>query len=189
MQLLGRKLISKTPEGTSTGIIVETEAYLGVRDMAAHTYQGRRTPRVKAMYDKAGTIYIYNMMGNLLLNVATKEEGNPEAVLIRAIQPLEGIELMEKRRKKAGYELTNGPGKMSQSLGISMEQYGTCITEPPLSIDFSKKLEPVEILKTPRIGIPNKEPWTGAPLRYIVSKNPYVSRRRGKMDLDNFGWK
>lgn len=188
-KLLGTKLISKTPEGLTTGWIVETEAYLGVKDMAAHTYQGRKTPRVKAMYEKAGTVYIYNMMGNLLLNIATKEKGNPEAVLIRAVQPIEGIELMSKRRTKTGADLTNGPGKLTQAMGITMEAYGTQITKPPLSIDFSSKKDPKKILETPRIGIPNKEEWTEAPLRYIVQENPYVSRRRGKIDLDNYGWK
>lgn len=188
IQLLGQKIISETSEGITSGWIVETEAYLGVRDMAAHTYNGRKTPRVKAMYAKAGTIYIYNMMGNLLLNVATREKGNPEAVLIRAIQPIEGIDLMKERRGKSGYELTNGPGKMTQALGLSMNQYGTMITDPPLYIDFNHKLEPYKILETPRIGIPNKEEWTEAPLRYIVSENPFVSRRRGKIDLEFMGW-
>lgn len=187
--LLGRKLISETAEGITTGWIVETEAYLGVRDMAAHTYQWRKTPRVEAMYDQAGTVYIYNMMGNLLLNITTKEIGEPEAVLIRAVQPEQGMELMEARRGKIGYELTNGPGKMTQAMGISMKEYGSSIIEPPLSIDFSIKRIPKEIIKTPRIGIPNKEEWTEAPLRYIVKENPYVSRRRGPIDLENYGWK
>lgn len=188
MQLLGRRLISETAEGVTTGWIVETEAYLGIEDMAAHTYGGRKTPRVRAMYDKPGTIYIYNMMGNLLLNIATRKEGNPQAVLIRAIQPEAGVEIMEKRRNKIGFELTNGPGKLTQALGISMKQYGTLITEPPLYIDFSQKLEPSEVLSTARIGIPNKEKWTSAPLRYIVKENPFVSRRKGKVDLVNYGW-
>jgi len=187
--LLGTKLISETPDGLTTAWIVETEAYLGVKDMAAHTYQGRRTPRVEAMYEKAGTIYIYNMMGNLLLNVATKTKGNPEAVLIRAVQPETGISLMENRRGKTGYDLTNGPGKMTQAMGITMQEYGTQITEPPLFIKVQDKREPNEILETPRIGIPNKGKWTKAPLRYIVGKNPYVSRRKGKIDLKNYGWK
>jgi DNA-3-methyladenine glycosylase len=138
--LLGRKLISETAEGITTGWIVETEAYLGVRDMAAHTYQWRKTPRVEAMYDQAGTIYIYNMMGNLLLNITTKEIGEPEAVLIRAVQPEQGLELMEARRGKTGYELTNGPGKMTQAMGISMEEYGSSIIEPPRIIYLSSVL-------------------------------------------------
>lgn len=187
--LLGRKLISETPEGLTTGWIVETEAYLGAIDMAAHTYQNRKTPRVEAMYGAAGTIYLYNMMGNILLNIATKEIGNPEAVLIRAVQPEIGLNLMEDRRGKKRYELTNGPGKLTQAMGITMAEYGGRITDPPLYIDFSERKEPRQILKTPRIGIPNKEEWTEAPLRYIVKENPYVSRRRGKIDTVNYGWK
>lgn len=173
----------------TSGWIVETEAYVGAEDMAAHTYQYRKTPRVKAMYDKAGTIYLYNMMGNVLLNVTTKEEGNPQAVLIRAVQPDEGLELMKERRGKTGWDLTNGPGKMTQAMGITMAEYGSLITEPPLFIDFTETKEPIKILETPRIGIPNKEEWTEAPLRYIVKENPYVSRRRGQIDTKYFGWK
>jgi len=187
--LLGSKLISETSEGVTVGWIVETEAYLGAIDMAAHTFQYRNTPRVEAMYSKAGTIYLYNMMGNVLLNIVTKEVGNPEAVLIRAVQPEKGLDLMEKRREKRGYELTNGPGKMTQAMGITMAEYGSQITDPPLYIDFSEQKQPIDILETPRIGIPNKEKWTEAPLRYIVKGNPYVSRRRGKMDVTHYGWK
>lgn len=157
--------------------------------MAAHTYDGRKTPRVKAMYESASTVYIYNMMGNIMLNVSTKEKDNPEAVLIRAVEPNHGIELMEERREKSGVVLTNGPGKMTQAMGITMEAYGTQITEPPVYIDFSTKKEPNDILETPRIGIPNKEEWTAAPLRYIVRENPYVSRCKGKVDSANHGWK
>lgn len=187
--LLGTKLISETLEGITAGWIVETEAYLGAIDMAAHTYQYRSTPRVEAMYDKAGTIYLYNMMGNILLNIVTKEEGNPEAVLVRAVQPTHGLDLMEQRRGKKGYEITNGPGKMTQAMGITMAEYGGQITETPLYIDFSRQQQPRKILQTPRIGIPNKEKWTEVPLRYIVEENPYVSRRKGKMDLTHYGWK
>src|SRR5699024_10526260 len=138
---------------------------LGVRDMAAHTYQGKKTPRVEAMYERSGTIYIYNMMGNFLLNIATRELGNPEAVLIRAVQPERGISLMEQRRGKTSFDLTNGPGKMTQAMGITMKEYGTQITAPFLRINFEQKKEPKVILETPRIGIPNKGEWTEAPLK------------------------
>lgn len=187
-KLLGKKLVSQTPEGITSGWIVETEAYVGAEDMAAHAYQYRKTPRVKAMYETAGTIYLYNMMGNYLLNVSTREEGNPHAVLIRAVQPEDGLELMERRRGKTGWDVTNGPGKMTQAMGITMAEYGTSITEPPLFIDLSESKEPRETLETPRIGIPNKEEWTEALLRYIVKGNPYVSRRRGNIDTEYFGW-
>jgi len=182
------KLISESPEGITTGWIVETEAYLGAIDMAAHTYQYKKTPRVRAMYEEAGTIYLYNMMGNILLNVSTRTKGNPEAVLIRAVQPEIGIELMKKRRLKSGFDLTNGPGKMTQAMAINMSEYGTSIERPPVYISTTESKEPKMILETPRIGIPNKEEWTNAPLRFIVGKNPYVSRRRGKMDYSHFGW-
>jgi len=187
-QLLGLKLISETPKGITSGWIVETEAYLGSIDRAAHTYKYRKTPRVKAMYDQAGTIYLYSMRGHILLNIVTKEVGNPEAVLIRGIQPDRGFELMKKRRGQKGYNLTNGPGKLSQAMGITMAEYGRSITKPPLYIDFSIQRKPKTILTTPRIGIPNKKEWTKAPLRFIVEGNPYVSGRNKTIDKTTYGW-
>lgn len=187
-ELLGVKLISKTKEGRTSGWIVETEAYIGALDAAAHVYEWRRTPRVEAMYQAAGTIYLYQMMGNILLNVITKEEGEPQGVLIRAVEPYEGIDLMKKRRQKEGYTLTDGPGKLSQAMGITMAEYGTMITDPPLYIDPKQKKTPHKIVVSPRIGIPNKGEWTEAPLRYTVQGNPYVSKRKGKIDRNNYGW-
>lgn len=187
-KLLGVKLISETEEGRTSGWIVETEAYVGPIDEAAHVYNWRRTPRVEAMYQEAGTIYLYQMMGNILLNVITKEEGEPQGVLVRAVEPDEGIGLMKERRQKEGYTLTDGPGKMCQAMGITMEEYGTLITEPPLYIQPEQKKIPQHIEVSPRIGIPNKGKWTEAPLRYTVRGNPFVSKRKGKIDRDNYGW-
>lgn len=187
-KLLGMKLISETKEGRTSGWIVETEAYIGAIDQAAHVYQWRRTPRVEAMYQEPGTIYLYQMMGHTLLNIITKEEGEPQGVLVRAVEPDEGIELMKRRRQKEGYQLTDGPGKMSQAMGITMAEYGTLITEPPLYIINGDKKTPKTIEVSPRIGIPNKGEWTEAPLRYTVQGNPYVSKRKGKIDRHNYGW-
>src|SRR5699024_11170883 len=162
--------------------------YLGSIDRAAHTYKYRKTPRVKAMYDQAGTIYLYSMRGHILLNIVTKEVGNPEAVLIRGIQPDRGFELMKKRRGQKGYNLTNGPGILSLAIVSTIADHGRSINNPPLYIDFSIQRKSKTILTSPRIGIPNKKEWTKVHLRFIVEGNPYVSGRNKTIDKTTYGW-
>jgi len=186
-QLLGCLLVKEEDGIITSGHIVETEAYVGVTDQASHSYNGRNTPRMKAMYAPAGTIYIYKMHTHLLLNVVTREEGDPQAVLIRAIEPYSGVPLMEARRKKQGTAATSGPGKLTKAMGISMDDHETSILEPSLYIDTKEKKIPHEIERTKRIGIPNKGEWTDALLRYTVKGNPYLSRKNGKFRVDN-GW-
>lgn len=186
-KLLGHLLVKESPEGTVSGWIVETEAYLGIEDAACHSYQGKRTPRLHSMYQKAGTIYVYQMHSHHLLNLITQQEGDPQGVLIRAIEPVSGLELMEDRRKKVGIERTNGPGKLTKAMGIIMEDNGTGILEPPLYIDPYSKKKPKNIELSPRVGIPNKGKWTEALLRYAVKGNPYISKNRGTVFMDN-GW-
>lgn len=186
-RLLGCLLVKETEEGVTSGWIVETEAYLGEPDEAAHAFGLKKTPRLKAMYEPAGTIYIYHMHTHTMLNIITQEAGNPQGVLIRAIEPFEGIELMEKRRGLRGVSLTDGPGKMTKAMGITKEDYGTHISEPPLFLSSTQRRTPKEILATPRVGIPNKGQWTDVPLRFTVKGNPYVSRKKGTIDED-FGW-
>ncbi|WP_080146388.1 DNA-3-methyladenine glycosylase [Marinilactibacillus piezotolerans] len=186
--LLGKLLVHETPVGRISGWIVETEAYLGAEDAAAHTYRGRKTPKVLSMYEQAGTIYIYQMHTHHLLNVVTQEEGTPHAVLIRAVEPYEGKDLMELYRQKQGVDLTNGPGKLTKAFNITMDQNGEDVFNKPLYLDPELKRDPVRVEATPRIGIPNKGEWTEAALRYTVSGNPYVSRKRGKVTMDN-GWR
>lgn len=187
--MLGYLLISETDEGVTSGWIVETEAYIGVEDAAAHSYNGKNTPRIKAMFQEPGTIYTYQMHRQILLNVVTQEKGDPQAVLIRAVEPVSGRALMEVRRNKSGVERTNGPGKLTMAMGITMDAYGSSIEEPPVSIDFSQKKSPLEIQRSARIGIHNKGEWTDSHLRYTVKGNPYISKKRGKVNKENFGWK
>lgn len=172
----------------TSGWIVETEAYVGVDDQASHSFNGKNTPRMQMMFEEPGRIYIYQMHTHHMLNVVTKEKGNPQAVLIRAIEPFEGQELLEERRQKKGVEATNGPGKLTKAMGIKMDAHGGHIDTPPLFIEFESKRHPAIIESTSRIGIPNKGQWTEALLRYTVKGNPYVSRKRGQIDA-NYGWK
>ncbi len=121
--LVGMYLEHDTPKGKLGGYIVDCEAYLGPDDMAAHSYGMRKTPRLKAMYQKPGTIYLYTMHTHLILNMVTQAEGMPQGVMIRAIEPVEGKEQMEKRRAKIGREVSNGPGKLVEALGIPKNLY------------------------------------------------------------------
>lgn len=185
--LLGCLVINETDEGVTSGWIVETEAYLGEVDEAAHSYGLKKTPRLASMYKEAGTIYIYSMHTHLMLNVVVQGKGIPEAILIRAIEPQKGLALMTERRGKSGFIVTDGPGKLTKAMNITKMDDGTLATEPPLTIDVETRKIPKKIDVSPRIGIPNKGEWTEALLRYTVAGNPYVSRKKGKIDAD-FGW-
>src|SRR4051795_7537553 len=131
--LLGCLLVKETKEGIAAGYIVETEAYIGPGDRAAHSYQNRRTKRTEVMFQRSGLAYTYLMHTHCLFNVVSGGEERPEAVLVRAVEPRYGIQLMKSRRGiKELKNLTNGPGKLTKSLGISMEDYGSSLTLPPL---------------------------------------------------------
>lgn len=189
-QLLGKLLIHKTPACTYSGYIVETEAYIGMEDMACHTYAGKNTPKVASMYLIGGTIYIYTMHTHHMLNIVTKEAGNPQAVLIRAIQPVDGLSQMEINRNKTGVMVSNGPGKLTKAMNITRALDGTLVNVHRLFIDETTSKMPIDIVTTPRIGIPNKGVWTDAPLRYYVKGNPFVSGiRKRDVLLDRDGWR
>lgn len=173
--LLGMILVKTTSAGTSAGIIVETEAYLGAIDRAAHSFQNRRTKRTEVMFHKPGLVYTYTMHTHCLVNVVSAEEGVPEAVLIRAVEPYSGIDLMYKRRPVKTYtNLTNGPGKLTKALGITMDDYGRTFYEPPLFI--AKGKPPADIAQGPRIGIPNSGEARDYPYRFWVRGNTFVSK-------------
>nr|WP_256237022.1 DNA-3-methyladenine glycosylase [Bacillus sp. EB600] len=175
--LLGCLLVKETLEGTAGGYIVETEAYMGPMDRAAHSYQNKRTKRTEIMYASAGHVYTYQMHTHCLLNVVSGEIEQPQAILIRAIEPLVGIELMTLRRGMTNQRnLTNGPGKLTKALGITMEDYGRTFWEPPLSI--SKGIVPTSISQGKRIGIENTGEAKDYPWRFWISGNPHVSRHQ-----------
>ena len=118
-ELLGKLIIVKNAGKILSGYIVETEAYLGVIDEACHGYKGKRTPKVEALYQKAGTVYIYTMHTHKMLNIVSCEKNNPQAVLIRGIEPLKNREIMEENRGKTGVIVSNGPGKLTKAMGIN----------------------------------------------------------------------
>lgn len=174
--LLGKLLVKETEFGTAAGWIVETEAYIGPEDRAAHGFANRRTKRTEVMFGPPGYAYIYVMHTHCLINVVGGEIGCPEAVLIRALEPCYGIDLMYERRGKAKkeQELTSGPGKLTKSLSIVKEDYGRALFEHPLFIAEGKEMG--EIAVGPRIGIPNRGEAVHYPWRFWVQDNLFVSK-------------
>lgn len=175
-ELIGKNLVHQTDEGLMGGKIVETEAYLGITDRAAHSFNNKRTKRTEIMYKAPGHIYMYQMHTHHLLNVVSGEENNPEAILIRAVEPVIGKELMEKNRpvQKAA-NLTNGPGKLTKAFGITMAFYGASLTESNVFITDAQEVN-IPIKSGPRIGIPNTKEAKDYPYRFWLQDNPYVSR-------------
>lgn len=175
--LLGCLLVKETNEGIAAGYIVETEAYIGPGDRAAHSYNNKRTARTEVMFQHSGLVYSYLMHTHCLFNIVSGGVENPEAVLIRALEPVYGIKLMKNRR---GIEelmrLTNGPGNLTKALGITMEDYGHSLTLPPLFV--AKGFCPEIISVGKRIGIDNSGEARDYPWRFWVSKNQYVSRHQ-----------
>jgi DNA-3-methyladenine glycosylase len=180
--LIGKLLIKETEEGTASGIIVETEAYIGPGDRAAHSFGNRRTARTEVMFGEPGHAYTYEMHTHCLVNVVSGPEDSPEAVLIRAVEPQEGLDLMYSRRgsDKKLYDLTNGPGKLTKALGIMKEDYGRPLNEPPLYIAEGRS--PDEVVAGPRVGIDNSGEARDYPWRFWEKRNPFVSRMRKRRD-------
>ncbi len=181
--LLGTYLVYESPEGKTVGRIVETEAYLQ-DDPACHAYRGP-TPRTSVMFGPPGHVYIYFIYGMYYcFNVVTAPEGRGEAVLIRALEPIEGLDLMKRRRPKIkkDHELCSGPGKLVIAMGIPKTLNKSSLLEPPLYL-LSSRAYPLSssfnILATPRIGIRD-----GAclPYRFCIENTPYLSRSVPKMD-------
>jgi DNA-3-methyladenine glycosylase len=179
--LLGCYLVHREPEGTTLGRIVEDEAYIR-EDPAAHSFRGK-TERNAAMFGPAGHAYVYRIYGiHTCINVVTGQTGSGEAVLIRALEPVEGIPLMQKRRGVDDMKsLCSGPGKLTQALGITMAHNGASFRDSPLQIwsaDSMTGSRPVdgtrEIVQTTRIGITKA---ADQPLRFYIRGNRYISRR------------
>jgi len=184
--LLGRRLVRMLDDGTRlSGIIVETEAYVGAMDRAAHSYNLRRTPRNEAMYSRPGTAYVYFTYGmHHCVNVVCGQEGEPVAVLIRALQPVEGIEFMKAARNPGGAprpmrdtDLCSGPGKLCQALRIDRTLNGLDLAlDSRLWIENGELPAGSTIINTARIGVDSAADWALAPLRWYV-ENPNVSAR------------
>jgi DNA-3-methyladenine glycosylase len=178
-ELLGKKLTHVIGGKTVSGLIVETEAYLGLSDKAAHSYGGKRTSRTNHLYQRGGSAYIYLIYGMYnCFNVVCGDENRPEAVLIRALEPVDGISFMQKQRGRArDKNLTNGPGKLCDALRITKNQNGHNLRTQPLFIeDVGSALRTNQIVAAKRVGIDYAEEAIHWPLRFYVKENTFVSK-------------
>ena len=181
--LLGKKIIRNISGNFFCAKIVETEAYLGLEDRACHSYGGNITKRNEILYKEAGTIYVYLIYGMYnLLNIVTKNENDPEAVLIRAVEPIENIDAMAVNRFGKIYKdlssyqkknLTNGPGKLTMAMEIDRALNGKILSPDYLYIEEGEDVR--NIIETKRIGIDYAGEDANLPLRFYIEDNPYVS--------------
>ena len=173
-ELLGRILVRQSSEGTTSGMIVETEAYLQGAP-SCHAYRGM-TPRNRAMFGPPGRAYIYFTYGmHHCFNVVTSSEGVGEAVLIRALEPLEGIDLMRRRRGRERLaELCSGPARLVRAMGIDPALYGHDLSREPLYIVSGSVVGREEVVVTTRVGI---REGAELPLRFYIKGNGFVSRK------------
>jgi DNA-3-methyladenine glycosylase len=174
-EMLGMVLECRTDDGVASGIVVETEAYVGEHDAACHAAAGR-TERTEPLYGAPGIAYVYFIYGMYwCFNAVTQAVDHPSAVLVRALEPLEGIALMRRRRPrvKRDVDLTNGPGKLCLALGIDGSMNGRPLQRPPLVVREHASYADADVDVTPRIGITRAADW---PLRWLVRGNPYVSK-------------
>ena len=180
--LLGQRLVRVLDGVRLAGFIVEVEAYLGQRDRAAHTFDGRRTARNESMYLGAGHAYVYFTYGmHHCMNVVCGRRGEGVAVLLRAIEPTEGLETMFGHRRKARREtdLCSGPAKLTQALGIDLDFDGHDLrSSPVLYIERVRRRRGMSppIVASSRIGVDYAGAWARRPLRFHLDRNPHVSR-------------
>jgi len=178
-KLLGKVLVTQLSNQLTSGIIVETEAYAGINDRASHAFNNKRTKRTEIMYKNGGIVYVYLCYGiHNLFNIITNVKDIPHAVLIRAIEPLEGIKKMCGRRNLSNkYNLTNGPGKLTQALGIDKNCNGKSLQSNKIwiednRVDFIEK----DILSSTRIGVDYAGKDASLLYRFYIKDNKWVSQ-------------
>jgi DNA-3-methyladenine glycosylase len=181
-ELLGKILVHESADGTTEGRIVETEAYCGPEDQAAHSSGGRRTPRNEVMYGEKGHAYVYLIYGMYFcVNItAGNMLGKPEAVLLRALEPVAGEKIMAKRRGVIGEGLGNlarGPGRLCMAMDITKAQNKLDVTKPPLYIKNVPAVNLDEIVETTRVGVDYAGEWKNSPWRFYIKGNKHVSKK------------
>jgi len=178
--LLGKILYTKIDNEITAGIIVETEAYFGIKDKASHAYGGRRTNRTETMYGNGGIAYVYLCYGmHNLFNIVSSKENDPHAVLIRGIEPLIGIDIIEQRRNMPHTKgaISAGPGSAAKALGIDKTFNAKNLTGDEIWIeDHAIRYKDEDIAATPRVGIAYAKEHALLPWRFFVKGNKYVSK-------------
>jgi DNA-3-methyladenine glycosylase len=181
-EVLGSVVVVRSPRSVTAGRIVETEAYCGPEDRAAHSFGGRRTARTEVMFGPPGCAYVFMIYGmHFHFNLVTSRVGVPHAVLVRAIEPLAGVDVMAERRGLAAdrRELTNGPGKLCRALGIGRAHYGADLCDGVGGVTLIEGAPPSRIGRSPRIGVDYAGAWAKRPFRYFDAESRYVSTWRG----------
>ena len=177
-KLLGCLLVHRTPDGVTGGMIVEAEAYVGAIDKACHAYRNR-SGRTEIMYHDGGYAYVYLIYGmHYCFNAVTGPEGEGDAVLVRALEPIIGLGLMRKRRQTNQLRsLCSGPGRLCQALAITKNEYGMdiCAANSPLQLIQYRHIPNADIIATPRINVAYAEEAAVWPWRFSVKESPYVS--------------
>lgn len=185
--LLGKYLVHHTEQGNLIGKIVEVEAYKGLEDKAAHSYGGKVTQRNRVMFGPPGYAYVFMIYGAYqCMNIVTEREGKPCAVLIRALEPVEGLEQMAYNRYSTTYEslnkksvlgISNGPGKLCVAMDITRDCYGEDLCGEVLYLTEPEKQQENSVITTLRINIDYAEEAAFFPWRYYIKGNPYVSKK------------
>jgi DNA-3-methyladenine glycosylase len=180
--LLGKTLVHETADGVTSGRIVEVEAYRGPADRAAHSAGGRRTPRNEVMYGPPGHAYVYFIYGMYFcVNVVCQEVGVPEAILVRALEPIDGEALMRRRRglpDTPAARLCRGPGALCRAMGITRAQNGADLVRGRLRVLQGPEVTARTIARTPRIGVDYAGSDAARPWRFVVRGSPALSGRR-----------
>ena len=179
--LLGKKLVVPNRSGGRVaGIIVETEAYRGPEDKASHAYNGRRTRRTETMYGVGGTAYVYFVYGMYhQFNAVTNIEDVPHAILVRAVEPVEGLDIIRRRRPgRFEHELTSGPGRLCVAMGIDRKLDKADLLGDRVWIEEGVTISRRQIARGPRIGIDYAEEWVKKAWRFWIRDNPFVSRAK-----------
>ncbi|HEV2763207.1 MAG TPA: DNA-3-methyladenine glycosylase [Pyrinomonadaceae bacterium] len=180
-QLLGKRLVVPAADCSRvSGVVVETEAYMGPEDKASHARGGRRTARTETMYARGGVAYVYFIYGMYFqFNVVTNVEGVPHAALVRAVEPSEGLDVMRARRPVPNdIGLTSGPGKLCAAFGIDRTFDGEDLLGRRVWLeDVGREVGAGEVEAGPRVGIDYAEEFRDKPWRFWLKGNPYVSRR------------
>lgn len=187
--MFGLTLLKHTDVGDMGGVIVETEAYMGDQDTTAHAFGHRKSQSNAALFGAPGTLYFYTMRGLILMNLICQPEGTPQGILLRAIEPTIGVDLMQKHRHKQGIELANGPAKMTAAFGVNDLQFNNIsLTQSPFTLWRDNHYRPRLVAQSARIGV-SKGDWQNRELRFYVAGNPYVSGMgKRDMDWDTRGW-
>ncbi len=177
-ELLGKLLVHRTSEGAASGMIVEVEAYSGAIDRGAHSYPNKRTPRTEIQFGEGGYAYVYSIYGmHCCFNVVTNKTNIPEVVLVRALEPVDGIDLMMSRRgTQDPLELCSGPGKLCAALGISKANYGDDLCGDTLFIEERMAVLPNEIAVSPRVNIDYAGEDAKLLWRYFIKDSKFVSK-------------